>query len=190
MAKNPPKSRIPEPLLCAMVEYCRDNVDNTIALVSRVLRVNAAPKASAVDIAIAAYDAARHPKGFSAPVIRSPHAPIAKAPRNYWVRIVSSVDTTTGSAYGIKGKFINPEDAEILPENTVIVAMTKHGKSRNLYLMRSKHGKPTNLPFPSASPDKPLVISASVVSKYSNPSPAQWAGIFDQLDKMKARTSS
>lgn len=203
MAKHKPTSRLPKipaPLVKAVAEYCRADKDNSLSVLTEVLRVNAHPDARPAVMAVTAYDAAIRgrellntpimtkplgyliPKGTTSTAV-SPHAPVAKGSRPYWVKVVTSVDDSDRTAYGVKGRFINCEDVEKLPENTLVMVMTKHKTKRLVYVLRSKHGKPTNIPFPAHSPNPPLVVSGSVLLKGTDPGERWWEGTFNSLIK-------
>ena len=201
MAKAKPKTTIPEPLVQAVAKYCAGDTDSAFFVISAVLKANAHPKADPLDIADKAIKAAQARalcftaialgKGFKAvtPIAGvtpptksvSPHAPVAKGKKDYWVKVVTSVYRSEPNAWGIKGRFINPEATATFPEDTPVMGVTNKWKNKSAYLMRSKHGKPTNIPFPPTSPHAPLCVSGSVIVKVTSPSTGWWLSIMDTL---------
>ena len=107
----------------------------------------------------------------------SPHSPVRKEKKPYWIKVVSSYNPAQPNGYGVKGRFIAPEDVSKLPQNTLLVVQTSHGKKQNVFVLRKSTGVKAHLSFPSGAKTKTLIIEdADAVSN-----PANYAMLFSKL---------
>lgn len=86
-----------------------------------------------------------------APTQVSPHAPVAKGKRPYWIKVVTSYDPNVPNGYGVKGKFVNPDQLHHEQDDAIVVVQTKDKNAKLLSLFRVKHGASSVFKFPNGT---------------------------------------
>jgi len=71
----------------------------------------------------------------------SPHSPIPKVKKPYWIKLVSSVDYTHTNAFGLKGKFLSLGDLRRDRPDMVVVCTKDKGTSIYSILKRNNKNR-------------------------------------------------
>lgn len=89
------------------------------------------------------------------PVVQaSPHSPVKrKAKLPYWIKVVTSYDEKTKNGYGLKGKFIYPQDTSNLPTGTILVMQITDFKTKDrvVYTLQTSASSSINMPLPNGA---------------------------------------
>ncbi len=180
---------IPEPLVRAVLAYCRDSKGNALHVLSSVLRPFAAPTADVDTIATNALaSAVLSPTSmFNAPSAISPHAPVPHTKKDYWVKVISSIDMSDLSAWGVKGRFILPSDTFDLPDDTLLLVATKFKRNTRISLVSTKgYLCKSDIEYPKPCTSF-LKVSGSIITFFDNPTGYEWDGVFGYLKKQNVR---
>lgn len=137
---------VPQALLDAVTSYAKQgNMQNNNALIAAVIEVVISPQApiTAEDYAhwvviaahcgLSPYANIGGSKLTHSPTTMSPHAPVPKPKKPYWIKVITSVDTNQVNGFGIKGKFITEGEVVLLPKDKHLLVQIKEKPSSKTY---------------------------------------------------------
>ena len=66
----------------------------------------------------------------------SPHSPVRKEKKPYWIKVVSSYNPAQPNGYGVKGRFVSIEEVAKLPMGALMVVQTTNKKKHKMITIR------------------------------------------------------